>query len=226
MKLHAGDLVIIPENEIAANKPILDEEEEEIGMDNDAEEDFIRARPITEEEATSGAFSMYDLVMPTAGWDIVYPDNEMKDVYIKIMNQDNLDPFNLARSQKETSLAGHYRRVLHKPDFVDYEIKTYQHDNEQLIETDLEWVQASNKKKGQKNGEKQQNGSNENGSADGETNIGGKQAVIVKLRLGTSQYATMALRELMKGGTRTYTAVFDDSKKAIEAKSEDAEMED
>jgi tRNA pseudouridine13 synthase len=68
-----------------------------------------------------------------------------------------------------------------------HEVKLYSEDNEQFVQTDMEKLK----------------GSTEGGSAV-TTQTGDKLAVVLKFQLGSSQYATMALRELTKGLVREY----------------------
>ncbi|KAF3164884.1 hypothetical protein TWF225_005638 [Orbilia oligospora] len=193
--IRAGDLVVISAEEAAASNPVADPHEEEFAQEAN-EEKFVRARPVTEEEVASGKFTIYDVVLPSPGWDVTYPQNDLRDLYADIMGQDGLDPFNMIRNQKELSMAGHYRRLLYKPERVEWEIKRYEDPNDQLVETDLMYVQR------QRSGGKGKALSTDEGLIHEAVNnpTGSRIAVIVKLTLGTSQYATMALRELTKGG--------------------------
>ena len=68
-----GDLVI--------NKDEASGEALEDNGDSDFDEDlrearFVRARAITEEEAKSGKFTLEDVVLPTPGFDVVYPSKQ------------------------------------------------------------------------------------------------------------------------------------------------------
>ncbi|RVD87530.1 uncharacterized protein DFL_001759 [Arthrobotrys flagrans] len=193
--IRAGDLVVISAEEAAASNPVADPNEEEFGQEAN-EERFVRARPVTEEEVAAGKFTIYDVVIPSPGWDVTYPQNDLRDLYAEIMGKDGLDPFNMVRNQKELSMAGHYRRLLYKPERVEWEIKRYEDPNDQLVETDLMYVQR------QRSGGKGKPLSTDEGLVQEVVDkpTGSRTAVIIKLTLGTSQYATMALRELTKGG--------------------------
>ncbi|KAK6525005.1 hypothetical protein TWF281_011895 [Arthrobotrys megalospora] len=193
--IRAGDLVVISAEEAAASNPVADPDEEEFGQEAN-EERFVRARPVTEEEVAAGQFTIYDVVLPSPGWDVTYPQNDLRDLYAEVMGKDGLDPFNMVRNQKELSMAGHYRRLLYKPERVEWEIKRYEGAQDQLVETDLMYVQR------QRSGSKGKPLSTDEGLVQEAVNnpTGSRTAVIIKLRLGTSQYATMALRELTKGG--------------------------
>ncbi|PGH06101.1 hypothetical protein AJ79_06635 [Helicocarpus griseus UAMH5409] len=170
-----------------------------------ADDMFERARALSAEEAASGKYSIFDIVLPLPGFDILYPDNEMTKFYKEFMGSERgggIDPFDMRRSWKDCSLSGGYRKLLSKPgpDY-SFEVKAYAADDEQFVQTDLDKLKA--KKNDGGTAEEEAKGPQEGGEkAD-------KLAVVLKLQLGTSQYATMALRELMKdGGVKTYKPDF------------------
>lgn len=159
---------------------------------------FERARPLTTEEASSGRFSVSDIVLPLPGFDILYPSNEMTNWYKEYMGHVGMDPFSMRRGWKDISLSGSYRKVLSRP-FNDWtvDVHSYHHENAQFVVTDLAAL---------KQGSEQQREAYTNGDEDSQPR---KIAAIIKLQLGSSQYATMALRELMKtGGVNTYKPDF------------------
>ncbi|GAD94263.1 pseudouridine synthase TruD/Pus7 [Paecilomyces variotii No. 5] len=177
-----GEIIVVPQGEDAAAT---------------ADDVFTRARALTAEEATSGKYSIFDVVLPQPGFDILYPTNEMTDFYKRFMASEQgggLDPFDMRRKWKDISLSGSYRKVLSRPG-ADYsfEVKSYSKDDQQFIQTDLERLKSASEE------------------IVPETSVepGDKLAVILKFQLGASQYATMALRELMKtGGVKTYKPDF------------------
>lgn len=187
MKPMLGDLVLVePENGAAID-------DTEHVQEDVKQETFIRARPITQEEIDSGSKTIYDIVLPTPGFDILYPDNKLKQVYVDIMQKDGLDPENMRRPVREFSLAGSYRQVISKPALVEWWIRNYEVADEQMVKTDLELLKESltEESRVQKEGS------------------GSKTAVVLKLQLASSQYATMALREVMKVDTKRRGDGFD-----------------
>ncbi len=108
---------------------------------------FERARALTVEEAASGKHSIFDIVLPTPGYDVEYPDNDIGDYYKEFMTSERgggLDPGNMRRAQRDFSLSGSYRKLLAQiGDDVTYEVKLYSDDNEQMVETDLEKITKS-----------------------------------------------------------------------------------
>jgi tRNA pseudouridine13 synthase len=201
-KVVEGDLVIVSEHR---DKEETDGADANSGVDEDgevvvlpqgenssyaAEDAFTRARALTADEAASGKYSIFDVVLPQPGFDVLYPANQMTEFYKKFMASEQgggLDPFNMRRKNKDTSLSGGYRKLFSRmgSDF-SHEVKLYSEDNEQFVQTDMEKLK----------------GDNEGGSAAAQT--GDKLAVVLKFQLGSSQYATMALRELTKGKVREY----------------------
>lgn len=200
-KVVEGDLVITSEHrdkeatEGAAANSGVDEDGEVVvlpsGEDSSyaPEDAFTRARALTADEAASGKYSIFDVVLPQPGFDVLYPANQMTEFYKKFMGSEQgggLDPFNMRRKNKDTSLSGSYRKVFSRmgPNF-SHEVKLYSEDNEQFVQTDMDKIKGSNER--------------------AETSqTGDKLAVVLKFQLGSSQYATMALRELTKGKVREY----------------------
>jgi len=108
---------------------------------------FERARALTAEEAASGKYSIFNIILPTPGYDIEYPDNDIGDYYKEFMRSERgggLDPSNMRRAQQDFSLSGSYRKLLAQiGNDVTYKIKLYTNDNEQMVETDLEKLTKS-----------------------------------------------------------------------------------
>jgi TruD family tRNA pseudouridine synthase len=108
---------------------------------------YQRARPLTEEEAESGQFTIFDIVLPTPGFDVEYPANDIGDYYKEFMASERgggLDPANMRRPQKDFSLSGSYRKLMAQVgQDLSYDVRLYHEDNEQLVETDLEKLDKS-----------------------------------------------------------------------------------
>lgn len=278
-----GDLVLVDDHtdksENAAKGEDVDADGEAIVLpatdDRATQPDdiFERARVLTKEEAESGKYNIFDIVLPTPGYDILYPSNEIGKFYEDFMASERgggLDPHDMRRQWKEISLSGSYRKVLARPGKdISFEIKTYKNEDEQFVATDADRLGLGSKPQRNSHSKREQtdhahhdntttkssadikqetepaqesgvsepkhdNTDNPNATETGTLTsiksdsqesedmeqgggvalIGGayrdyKIAVILKLQLGTSQYATMALRELLKaGGLKTYKADF------------------
>ncbi|RAH42001.1 pseudouridine synthase PUS7, partial [Aspergillus brunneoviolaceus CBS 621.78] len=160
-----------------------------------AAEGITRARALTAEEAASGKYNIFDVVLTLPGYDVLYPANAMTDFYKQFMGSEQgggLDPFDMRRKWKDVSLTGGYRKLLNRmgPDY-SVDVKVYERDDEQFVATDLERLQGPSKDGADADAAQEQ----------GES----KLAVVLKFQLGSSQYATMALRELTKGKVKAYT---------------------
>lgn len=197
LEIVPGDLIL--DSSAAAAAPVHEEaaEKDDIPDDEFAEDlrdaQFVRARPVTQEEVESGKYSIDDVVLPTPGFDIIYPTNEtLRQLYVSVMAKDSMDPFDMRRKVRDFSLAGSYRNVIHKPKDLEYRVVHYNTPTQQLINTDLEIL---NNKRGRDNGQKYMKDKLERFPQD---KGGEKTAVLLKFKLGVSAYATMALRELMK----------------------------
>lgn len=176
-----GEIIVVPQGEDSAYA---------------AEEAFDRARALTAEEAASGKYSIFDVVLPQPGHDIIYPPNQMTDFYRRFMGSEQgggQDPFNMRRKWKDASLTGGYRKLLSRmgADF-SFDVKLYSEEHEQFVQTDLDKLQRSSDATGAA------------ASAPADSKAGDKLAIVVKFQLGSSQYATMALRELSKGKVREW----------------------
>ena len=176
-----GEVVILPEGEDRAQ--VVDEL-------------FERARALTADEASGGKYSIFDIVLPLPGFDVLYPGNAMTEFYKRFMGSERgggLDPFNMRRNQKDFSLSGSYRKMLARIERgYDVQVQAYKDDNEQFVDTDMDIIKKEAVK------------TQSVPVARPEPEEGDKLAVVLKMQLGSSQYATMALRELSKSGIEAY----------------------
>jgi tRNA pseudouridine13 synthase len=164
-----GDLVLIHPTEEPTDEPEVDDPDAGGEYLLDDKEKELAVKVLSAEDIASGTYNIHDIVLPTPGYDVVYPAREdLRQAYVDCMSPDGLDPFNMRRVVREVSMVGHYRRIVHRPEDVQGEIIHY-NGKDTLLDT-------------------------ENiSSTDGEF-----MALRIQLKLGTSQYATMALREICK----------------------------
>jgi tRNA pseudouridine13 synthase len=215
-KVVAGDLVLVKEHldKVASAtselKPRDTDEHGEVVINpsgsenaNASAQDFERARALTQAEVDSGLYNVWDVVLPQPGYDVEYPANSVGTFYKDFMASEkggHLDPHNMRRGWREVSLSGGYRKFLAKPlQPLSFEVHEYVKEDEQFVVTDLQRLRGQGLDK------------KEDGEEDGEIEVEGekKLAVVIRLQLASSQYATMALRELMKaGGVKAYKPEF------------------
>ncbi|KAG5519841.1 hypothetical protein PMAC_000116 [Pneumocystis sp. 'macacae'] len=171
-----GDLVIC--NQIVhSNNDLIDPESSNLQVHSSAKSTkIIHVKHLTTDDLMN--YSIYDIVLPTPGHDILYPKNSIKDFYLDFMKKDGLDGLNMVRSIKEFSLTGSYRLILSKPKIMEWEIIKYQDPDEQLSMTDID-ILENRTVKDQIDKEDQN-----------------FKAVKLKMELLSSSYATVALREI------------------------------
>lgn len=155
----AGDLVLVSEHKDKTNseefeepdvdedgEPIVRPKEEDRALAED--ERFERARALTQEEVDSGLYSVFDVVLPTPGYDIIYPSH-MVAFYEKLMGSEEfggLDPHNMRRPVRDLSLSGNYRKLLARPlGKCEYRIVQYTNELEQFAKTDLDRLAEATK---------------------------------------------------------------------------------
>ena len=232
-----GEVIIHPEPD--TDEPII------------ADDPFAhsRARPLTKPEASSGQYTIFDVVLPQPGYDVLYPSNALGPWYTAFMGSERgggLDPNDMRRKQREFSLSGGYRKVLGRIGEnwgVDVRLYAAKDGEEQFVVTDLERIRTGGREGGagaqegsvreagtadlqdgrgdgenptgerpdvsaEKVGDAKVAGSEPLEDGEGRVENGGKLAIILKFQLGTSQYATMALRELSGGGIVAYKPEF------------------
>ncbi|KAH9900585.1 pseudouridine synthase [Xylariomycetidae sp. FL2044] len=146
-KVIEGDLVLIKSSETSAQQ----DEEGDMAplLAGDPTTDHMRglvAHTLSEEEARSGKYSVFDVVLPSPGWDVVYPNNAIGQFYRDFMQQEAngaLDPHNMRRPQKDFSLPGTYRKLMGKIiGTPEVSVRAYSNDVEQLVPTDLDLIRA------------------------------------------------------------------------------------
>ena len=157
-----GDLVLVTqqmEKEAGAIDAEAEEEEAEVDADSEmvvlaapaaadagSDSGFQRARPLTASEASSGLghYTLSDVVLPTPGWDIIYPAiRQLQGVYAAVMANDGLDPRRMKRPAREWSLPGSYRPLIGR--FVDGQCACEVlrcRVGEQVVWTDLDAILA------------------------------------------------------------------------------------
>ncbi|OAQ96090.1 hypothetical protein LLEC1_04820 [Akanthomyces lecanii] len=208
----AGDLVIADDGATPLFGGKDQDGDEIINPVDDDDTALVRARPLTADEAASGRYTIYDLVLPTPGYQVVYPDNDVGAFYEDFMGREEnggLDPRKMMRMRREFSMPGRYRKVMNR--FLatpSIEFRTYTDEKEQMHPTDLDVIKMAAEKTTTTTAE---NGGQEesvakkpkvedekSGADTGEAApVEEKIAAIVKFQLGRSAYATVALRELM-----------------------------
>lgn len=175
-----GDLVIC-DQVIDSSDNIIDPEY----LNSQIEEDLVKpsktvsVKYLTKDDLSN--YSIYDVILPTPGHDILYPKNCIRDFYLDFMKKDGLNGLDMIHSVKEFSLTGSYRQIVSKPIKMEWEIINYHDPEEQLSITDIDILE---------------NRVLNNITCNKDDVF---KAVKLKMQLMSSSYATVALREIKEG---------------------------
>lgn len=161
LSLKPGDLVFVDDDaesritqeyRFGATIPRVDFKEDEPSFKT-------AVKPLTENDIKSGQYTIYDMVLPVPGFDVIYPENDVKDWFIKALQSNGIDRgidwFDLVHKSAEKScpvtFRGTYRKIVLKPESFAYTIQTYQNANAPLVLTDVpRQVKAVKKKEEEK----------------------------------------------------------------------------
>ncbi|KAI0023197.1 pseudouridine synthase [Xylariomycetidae sp. FL0641] len=152
-KVVKGDLILVESDSDAVKKEAVREEvaEEDIhlleGDDSvDAPAPGMTVHTLTEDEANSGKYSIFDIVLPSPGWDVTYPSNEIGQFYTDFMakvENGGLNPHDMRRGQRDFSLPGAYRKLMGRTiGTASATAQVYRNDKEQLVPTDLDRIRS------------------------------------------------------------------------------------
>ncbi|GAA5865441.1 hypothetical protein JCM8547_001245 [Rhodosporidiobolus lusitaniae] len=149
---------------------------------------IAKVRALTADDIASGKHTIYDVVLPLPGFAVTYPAGELGEVYKRVIKEDGIDAENMWRKQKEYSLGGTYRKILYLPKDVSYRLLISTSANEDLAQSDEDGILNRPAPTARE-------------YAGEELAEGESLALQVELTLGSSTYATMALREVLKSRT-------------------------
>lgn len=124
-----------------------------------------------------GHGSIYDVVLPLFGYDVLYPKNEIADWYREMLSSDGLDMDKIKHSIKDYSLSGSYRHIVIRPTNVEWSVVNYQDPTVSLLQSDWDVLQGK--------------------PVSSDAKDGPLCAVKLTFGLPRSCYATMALREVL-----------------------------
>ncbi|KAI0969281.1 pseudouridine synthase [Xylaria arbuscula] len=116
---------------------------------------------VTNDDLQDMKYSIYDVVLPSPGWDVTYPPNEIGDFYAEFMGKPEnggLDPHDMRRRQRDFSLPGSYRKLMGKLKRVPTaSVQAYSNDLEQLVPTDLDIIRSRKAKEAAQRDTRQRN---------------------------------------------------------------------
>ncbi|GAB5370926.1 hypothetical protein AAMO2058_001535200 [Amorphochlora amoebiformis] len=154
------------------------------------------------DEKTAGNYSIFDIILPTPGSDVVIPSN-LKSSYLKILKEyaiESLIDSNQSPRYDEAALTGNYRKLICRPKDLEIDIITYTKPDQCLI--DSEYLVKAEEEVGDSVTSEQ--GEHIQGDQDIlQEPSGEKTAIKLRFTLPSSSYATIAIRELTKTSVRT-----------------------
>lgn len=134
VSLVAGDLVFKDEE---SEKKVLYEDPNLASLPKDAVKEDTPSykeyvKVVTQADIDSGEYGVFDLVLPLPGFDVIYPENDIKDVINEILKKDKIDDgveF-FEKNQKGTSslpvaFRGTYRKVVLEPAGLQWSTAKY-----------------------------------------------------------------------------------------------------
>ncbi|KAF3679533.1 Pseudouridine synthase family protein isoform 3 [Capsicum annuum] len=139
------------------------------------EERNIPVKVINEEDLKSGTYTIDDVLLPLPGSRVIYPSNDIGEVYRDLAQKDGISLTETAHKIKEfsiTNMTGAYRRVFQKPKDFEWELLSYTDGTVPLADTDLDVI-AKSVKKSKVREEDSANGSEELPAESSAISVGG-----------------------------------------------------
>ncbi|KAK4852575.1 hypothetical protein QYF36_025154 [Acer negundo] len=107
------------------------------------EEKHKLVKTVTAEDINAGNYTIDDVILPMPGSRVIYPMNDVANVYHDLAKKDAINLTESVHNIKEfsiTSMTGSYRRVFQKPMDFEWELLRYTDGNKPLAETDLDII--------------------------------------------------------------------------------------
>ncbi|TFK43436.1 pseudouridine synthase [Crucibulum laeve] len=161
-----------------------EEEEDTRGAHKKSRKPYVAPRIKTLTEEDLDKYTIFDVIMPLPGTDVAYPGGKLGERYREFLQMDSLDPDNFVRKQKDYTLNGSYRAMLHLPKEMSWSVLRYTDPDVSLAQSDEDKLLGFDPPAVVEDGK--------------------FMALQIHLQLGTAAYATMALREITKTETSSH----------------------
>ncbi|XP_064605575.1 pseudouridylate synthase 7 homolog [Liolophura sinensis] len=144
-----------------------------------AEDEIVPPLVMTDDNVEN--YGIGDVVLPLPGYDVTLPENEVAEWYKQMLQDDGLSLEQFRHKNKDYSLRGAYRKLIVKPENLQWSCSRYDDPTVPLVLGDLDIL---------------------NGVSVQESPDDGKlKALRIEMSLPTSCYATMAVRDILKVDT-------------------------
>ncbi|XP_057962932.1 multisubstrate pseudouridine synthase 7 isoform X2 [Malania oleifera] len=119
---------------------------EEIAETDFHEEKNVSVKAVNAEDLATGNYTIEDVILPLPGSRVIYPMNDITEIYHDLAKKDTINLTESMHPIKEfsiTNVTGCYRRVFQKPMEFEWELLTYTDGNIPLAETDMDTISKS-----------------------------------------------------------------------------------
>lgn len=209
---------MVPGDLVALNQVILNDEvdEEHLESDESSVSPEVNIHVVTEEDIAASKYTIRDVLLPLIGRNTLLPLHQTGD-YIRSLLEERglpLDSINkMAKSGVQSSMRGHYRRVVEFATDFSYKLVDYSSPHETIQETEIQSLNLQPQLE-------------ENPEEISVPSTKSKRALVIEFNLSSGSYATMLLRELMKEATdASYHAELTASSFECERQEKQSEME-
>jgi tRNA pseudouridine13 synthase len=152
---------------------------------------------VTAEDVISKKYSISDVVLPLVGSEILFPHNDIGNYFHELLAVDSLSVDLLSKCHIIYRLKGGYRKLIEFPRNLEWELKEYQNDNDEINTTELNnFLPPRTKNDPTVSSLPTLDSTSEKGVVENT-----KKALLLKFSLSPGSYATMFLRELTKEST-------------------------
>ncbi|KIY49313.1 tRNA pseudouridine synthase D [Fistulina hepatica ATCC 64428] len=162
----------------------MDAEDADSSRYGDNRRKWVAPKVKTLVEEDLDKYTIFDVVMPLPGTDVAYPGGKLGERYREFLRMDGLDPEKFERKQKQYTLNGSYRHILHLPKELSWSVLCYTDPDIALAQADEDKLLGFDPPVIDENGK--------------------FTALQINIALGTASYATMALREITKTETSSH----------------------
>ncbi|XXG68023.1 hypothetical protein AAC387_Pa06g1223 [Persea americana] len=110
------------------------------------EEKVKSVKAVNAEDLLKGEYTIDDVILPLPGSRVLYPTNDIAEVYHDLAKKDGIALTESMHNAKEFSMicmTGSYRRVFQRPIDFEWEVLRYRDPNIPLAETDMDAIAKS-----------------------------------------------------------------------------------